>query len=114
MDIVRGAARVVTRTADATTAAAGAVGGAAITGVIGGVEGTFSGIRNGLVSGSHSTSAATLTLGVIGAAGLVEWPVLLAVGGTYREIYDVQLRDQEALAATDAAAQAAIEAEGRP
>ena len=39
MNIVRGAARVVTRTADATTAAAGAVGGAAITGVIGGVEG---------------------------------------------------------------------------
>jgi ATP-binding cassette subfamily B protein len=38
---------------------------------------------------------------------------LLAVGGTYREIYDVQLRDQEALAATDAAAQAAIEAVGR-
>jgi ATP-binding cassette subfamily B protein len=36
---------------------------------------------------------------------------LLAIGGTYREIYDVQLRDQEALAATDAA-QAAIEAEG--
>ena len=68
------------------------LGGAAITGVIGGVEGTFSGIRNGLASGSHSTSAATLTLGVIGAAGLVEWPVLLAVGGTALVVHQLSKR----------------------
>jgi hypothetical protein len=82
MDIVRGATRVVTRTANATTAAAGAIGGAAINGVVGGVEGTAGGIRNGLSSGSHSTPAALLTLGAVGATGLLEWPVVLAVGGT--------------------------------
>jgi hypothetical protein len=82
MDIVRGATRVVTETANAATAAAGAVGGAAINGVIGAVQGTAAGIRNGVSSGSHSTPAALLTMGAIGAAGLVEWPVLLTVGGT--------------------------------
>jgi hypothetical protein len=82
MGIFGGAARVITRTADVTTAAAGAVSGAAINGVIGGVQGTASGIRNGLSTGSHSTAAAALTLGAIGAAGLVEWPLLLGIGGT--------------------------------
>ena len=37
--------------------------------------------RRGIDSGSHSTPAAALTLGALGVAGLVEWPVLLAVGG---------------------------------
>jgi hypothetical protein len=92
MDIFRDAARVATRTADATTAAAGAVGGAAINGVIGGLQGTLAGIRNGVSSGSHSTPAAALTLGVIGAAGLVEWPVLLAVGGTALVIHQLSNR----------------------
>jgi hypothetical protein len=82
MDIVRGATRVVTQTANATTAAAGAVSGAAINGIIGGVQGSVAGIRNGLSAGSHSTPAALLTLGAIGATGLVEWPLLLTVGGT--------------------------------
>ena len=82
MDIVRGATRVVTETANATAAAAGAVSGAAITGVIGGVQGSAAGIRNGLSAGSHSTPAALLTFGAIGATGLVEWPLLLTVGGT--------------------------------
>ena len=81
MDIVRGAARVVTETANATTAAAGAVSGAAINGIIGGVQGTAKGIRDGVGSGSHSTPAALLTLGAVGATGLVEWPLLLTVGG---------------------------------
>jgi hypothetical protein len=92
MDIVGGAKRVITRTADATTAAAGAVGGAAVIGVIGGVQGTFSGIRNGISSGSHSTPAAAMTLGVLGAAGLVEWPVLLTVGGTALVIHHLSRR----------------------
>jgi hypothetical protein len=82
MNIVRGATRVVTQTANATTAAAGAVGGAAVNGIVGGVQGTAAGIRNGLNSGSHSTPAALLTLGAIGATGLVEWPVVLTIGGT--------------------------------
>ena len=92
MDIVGGAKRVITRTADATTAAAGAVSGAAVGGVIGGVQGTFSGIRNGISSGSHSTPAAAATLGVLGAAGLVEWPVLLTVGGTALVVHHLSHR----------------------
>jgi hypothetical protein len=82
MNIFLGAARVVARSAEAATAAAGAVGGAAVNGVIGGLQGTVNGIKNGVSSGSHSTPAAILTLGAIGAAGLVEWPVLLGIGGT--------------------------------
>ncbi|KUI23778.1 hypothetical protein AU196_01850 [Mycobacterium sp. IS-1742] len=82
MNIVVGAARLVTGTANATTAAAGAVGGAAVSGIVGGVQGAATGVRHGLSSGSHSTPAALLTLGAVGAAGLVEWPVLAAVGGT--------------------------------
>jgi hypothetical protein len=82
MNIVRGAVRAVTEAANATTATAGAVGGAAINGVIGGVQGTIGGIRSGMSSGSHSTPAALLTIGAIGATGLVDWPVLLMIGGT--------------------------------
>src|ERR1700692_2064946 len=82
MSIVHRAVGVVSATADATAAAAGAVGGAAVNGIIGGVQGTAAGIRTGLSSGSHSTPAAVLTLAAVGAAGLVDWPVLLAVGGT--------------------------------
>jgi hypothetical protein len=81
MSVVRDARRVVVRTADAATAVVGAVGGAAVTGVIGAVEGTAAGVRNGLRSGSHSTTAAALTLAAIGVAGVVEWPILVAVGG---------------------------------
>lgn len=81
MNIVEGAARLVTGTANAATAAAGAVGGAAVNGIVGGVQGAANGAREGLSRGSHSTPAALLTLGAVGAAGLVEWPVLAAVGG---------------------------------
>src|SRR5919201_884753 len=52
-----------------------------IMGVVGGVTGAAEGIKRGINSGSHSTPAAALALGAIGVAGLVEWPVLLAVGG---------------------------------
>ncbi|WP_326548955.1 hypothetical protein QGN32_05930 [Mycolicibacterium sp. ND9-15] len=95
MDIVRGATRFVTNTANATTAAAGAVSGAAINGVIGGVKGTASGIRDGLSSGSHSTPAALLTVGAVGAAGLVEWPVLLTLGGAVLLIRQLGSRNGE-------------------
>jgi hypothetical protein len=92
MDIVGGAKRVITQTADATTAAAGAVGGAAVSGVVGGVQGTVSGIRNGISSGSRSTPAAAMTLGALGAAGLVEWPVLLTVGGAALVVHHLSRR----------------------
>ncbi len=81
MNISDGVVDVITWTADATTAAAGAVGGAAVNGVIGGVQGAAAGVKNGLSSGSHSAPAAALTVAAIGAAGLVDWPVLLGVGG---------------------------------
>ncbi|WP_406272573.1 hypothetical protein OH799_33020 [Nocardia sp. NBC_00881] len=82
MNISEGAVDVITWTADATTAAAGAVGGAAVNGVIGGMQGAAAGVKSGLSRGSHSTPAAALTLVAIGAVGLVDWPVLLGVGGT--------------------------------
>lgn len=74
--------RFATRAADATTATAGALGGAAVNGAVGAVKGTATGVRNGFASGSHSTPTAVLTLAAIGAAGVVEWPLLVAVGGT--------------------------------
>ena len=78
---VRSVGKTVSRAATATTAAAGAVGGAAVNGVVGGVTGAAEGVKRGISSGSHSTPAAALALGALGVAGLVEWPMLLAVGG---------------------------------
>jgi hypothetical protein len=46
------------------------------------MQGTLNGIKNGVNSGSQSTPAAALTLAAIGATGLVEWPIILGVGGT--------------------------------
>jgi hypothetical protein len=100
MNIVQGAVRAVTLTADATTAAAGAVGGAAINGVIGGIRGTAAGIRSGSSDGSHSSAAAALTLAAVGTAGLVEWPIVLAVGGTALVVH--QLSQQAGRNASDA------------
>jgi hypothetical protein len=82
MDVLGSTARAVARSAEAALATAGAVGGAAVNGVLGGLRGTVDGVRNGVDSGSHSTPAAVLTLAAIGATGVVEWPVLLGVGGT--------------------------------
>ena len=79
---VRGVGQAVNRAATATTAAAGAVGGAAVNGVIGGVTGAAEGVKRGMSSGSHSAPAAAVAFGALGVAGLVEWPVLLAVGGS--------------------------------
>jgi len=78
---VRGVGRTVNRAAEATTATAGAVGGAAVNGVVGGVKGAAEGIQRGIGSGSKSTAAAALAIGALGVAGLVEWPILVAVGG---------------------------------
>lgn len=82
VNIMQGAVRAVSRSAEATVAAAGAVGGAALNGVIGGAQGAVNGIKSGASSGSHSTAAAAVTLAAIGATGLVEWPVLVGVGAT--------------------------------
>ncbi|UQX11936.1 hypothetical protein [Candidatus Mycobacterium methanotrophicum] len=85
MSVVGGAVRSLTRTvgraAEATTEAAGAVGGAAVNGAVGAATGAVAGVQRGIGRGSHSVPAAALTLGALGVAGLVEWPVLLAVGG---------------------------------
>jgi hypothetical protein len=78
---VRKLSRTVGRAETMTTEAAGAVGGAAVNGVVGGVTGAAAGVQRGLNSGSHSTPAAALTLGALGVAGLVEWPVLVTIGG---------------------------------
>ncbi|RZL74163.1 MAG: hypothetical protein EOP32_35515 [Rhodococcus sp. (in: high G+C Gram-positive bacteria)] len=73
---------MVTGAGEAVTATAGAVGGAAVGAVAGSVRGAAGGVRDGVKVGSHSTPAALLTMGAIGAAGLVEWPIVLGAGGT--------------------------------
>lgn len=97
--------RAVGRAATMTTEAAGAVGGAAVNGVVGGVKGAAAGVQRGLSSGSHSTPAAALTLGALGVAGLVEWPVLAAVGGAALLLR--QLNNRQATPAPTKAAPAA-------
>ncbi|MBT2266563.1 hypothetical protein [Rhodococcus erythropolis] len=82
MMIVDEATRVVRGVADATTTVAGAVGGGVIGGVTGGIRGTAEGVRDGIRAGRSSTPTAVLTMAAVGAAGLVEWPVVVAVGGT--------------------------------
>lgn len=82
MDVFRGTMRVANDVIDTSVAAAGAAGGAAINGVVGGVRGVVDGVQKGLSSGSRSLPAAALTVAAVGAAGLVEWPVLLPVGAT--------------------------------
>ncbi|WP_040789189.1 hypothetical protein [Nocardia paucivorans] len=96
MNISEGVVGVITRTADATTAAAGAVSGAAVNGVIGGIQGAASGVKSGLVKGSHSTPAAVLTMAAVGAAGLVDWPVLLGVGGAALVVRQLGRRSESA------------------
>ncbi|OMC34035.1 hypothetical protein A5740_10305 [Mycobacterium sp. GA-1841] len=95
MNIVSGAVQAVSRTADATTATAGAIGGAAVNGVVGGIKGVGSGIRSGMSQGSRSPAAAALTLAAVGAAGLVEWPVLLTVGGAALVVHQLNQRNGE-------------------
>jgi hypothetical protein len=87
--------RIAARTVEASVAAAGAVGGATVNGVVGGVQGAVGGVRSGLQSGSRSIPAAALTVaavGTAGAVGLVEWPVLLPIGGTLLAVHYVTNR----------------------
>ncbi|WP_235870934.1 hypothetical protein [Rhodococcus spongiicola] len=43
--------------------------------------GVADGTRRGLEVGSRSTPAAILTMAAAGAAGIVDWPVVVTVGG---------------------------------
>jgi hypothetical protein len=95
MNIINGAVRAITKTADATTAAAGAIGGAAVSGVVGAVQGAANGIKNGMNSGSHSTPAAAVTLAAIGATGVVDWPILLGIGGAALLVHQLNSRNAE-------------------
>ncbi len=99
MDFLRGALHAASRTVDVSVAAAGAVGGAAVNGVVGGVQGVVGGVQRGLSTGSRSTTAAALALAAVGAAGLVEWPVLLPIGGTLLGVHYLTHRS-EGLATT--------------
>ncbi len=82
MELANVAARAAARSVAATNAAAGAVTGAVVGGVYGSIKGAVTGIGAGTRSGAHSAPAAALTLAAVGAVGLVEWPVVLAVGST--------------------------------
>ncbi|AWK74229.1 hypothetical protein CBI38_24425 [Rhodococcus oxybenzonivorans] len=82
MNILAGTARVVTGAGEAAVATVGAVGGATVGSVVGSLRGTAEGAIGGARYGSHSTPAALLTLGAVGTVGLVEWPLVLAAGGT--------------------------------
>ncbi|MBY0442439.1 MAG: hypothetical protein K2Q25_09950 [Mycobacteriaceae bacterium] len=108
MSVVGGAVRTVGRTvgraATTTTMAAGAVGGAAVDGVVGAVKGAAAGIRHGADAGSHSTPAAALTLTALGVSGLVQWPVLLVVGGTALAWRQLNRRHDSAATAVGATA----------
>ena len=84
--ILRGVSDLALSTVGALAAAAkntaGAVSGAAVGGSLGAVRGTTQGAAHGAVRARHSTAAAALTVAAVGAAGLIEWPVLLLAAGT--------------------------------
>ncbi|CAJ1497259.1 hypothetical protein [[Mycobacterium] holstebronense] len=101
---VRKVAGAANRAVTMTTEAAGAIGGAAVNGVIGGIKGAAGGVQRGLRTGSHSTPAAALTLGALGVTGLVEWPVLVAVGGTALALKQLTNRSDDSKAPAKAPA----------
>ncbi len=108
---VRKVAGAASRAATMTTEAAGAIGGAALNGAIGGVKGAASGAQRGLSTGSHSTPAAALTIGALGVSGLVEWPLLVAVGGTALVIKQLNNRSDSSKPSAAAPAKAPDAAE---
>ncbi|GAF45463.1 hypothetical protein [Rhodococcus wratislaviensis] len=82
MNLVNGTARAVTGVGAAATATLGAVGGAAVGGLVGSMKGAAVGAQEGARRGSHSTPAAVLTMGAVAVTGVVQWPIVAAVGGT--------------------------------
>lgn len=81
MNVVSGTARVATGAGEAATATFGAVGGAAVGVLVGGMKGAAVGAAEGARRGSHSTPAAVLTMGAVAVTGVVQWPIVAAVGG---------------------------------
>ncbi len=73
------AARAVTA---ATTSAAGTTGGAALGAGLGAVRGAADGLRDGAERGSRSAPAAALTVTALTVTGILDWPLVLAAGGT--------------------------------
>ena len=73
---------IVKSAATAITDTAGAMGGAVINAAAGGIRGAATGAAHGLNTGSRSTTTAALTLAAVGATGLVDWPIIIFVGGT--------------------------------
>ena len=73
---------IVKSAATAITDTAGAMGGAVINGAAGGIRGAATGAAHGLNTGSRSPTTAAITLAAVGATGLVDWPVIIFVGGT--------------------------------
>ncbi len=68
--------------AGATTTAAGAASGGALGATRGALRGAADGVRGGAEKGSRSPTAAALTAVALGATGIIDWPLLLTVGGT--------------------------------
>lgn len=112
MNVLNTAADVVARAAEATVAGAGALSGAVVNGVVGGVRGAASGVVDGLGKGSHSVPAAALTMAAVGATGLVDWPVVLLVGGTALAVR--QLHGHADEAQPDAGPRSGTESASRP
>jgi hypothetical protein len=83
--LVERTVRVAEDVATASTATAGAVAGAAAGAaagaVVGAVRGAVRGAGSGLTTGARSEAAAAVGLAAVGAAGVVEWPIVLTVGG---------------------------------
>ncbi len=91
-----GLGTLITRTTDtviaATTSAAGAVTaattsvagatGAALGAGLGAVRGAADGLRDGAERGSRSAPAAALTVTALTVTGILDWPLVLAAGGT--------------------------------
>ncbi|MBV8349075.1 MAG: hypothetical protein JOZ49_16570 [Mycolicibacterium sp.] len=80
--VVFGPVRAATRTAGAVGTATAAVGSATLHGVVGGMAGTVAGVREGWADSRTRSAPAALTVVAIGTLGLVEWPLMLAIGGT--------------------------------
>jgi uncharacterized protein YdaT len=78
----------------AVTGATAAITGAAYGAATGAVDGAIRGAGQALGSGPRATPAAALAVAAVGAAGLIEWPVLLLASGTALVVR--QLRHQPA------------------
>ncbi len=94
MELANKAARAAANAITATTEAAGAVMGAAVGGVLGSVKGVAEGVASGSRAGAHSTPAAAVGLTAVGALGILEWPVVLAIGGTGLVLRQLNTRPQ--------------------